>query len=104
MQMASSASCTCSDCVVGLGINGQGLDAQLAAGPHDAQGDLAAVGDEQRFDHGALRGKCCWKWTKWRVRRVPDTGGCGGEKRTGVCEAGARSAAMRYRHTTGGSV
>ncbi|PAV93711.1 hypothetical protein WR25_03167 [Diploscapter pachys] len=79
-------------------------DAEAARGADDAAGDLAAVGDEQRFDHGALRGKCCWKWTKWRVRRVPDTGGCGGEKRTGVCEAGARSAAMRYRHTTGGSV
>jgi hypothetical protein len=37
---------------VGLGIHGHGLDAHLAAGALDAQGDFAAIGDEDFFKHG----------------------------------------------------
>jgi hypothetical protein len=36
---------------VGLGIDHHGLDAQLAAGALDAQGDLAAVGDQNLLEH-----------------------------------------------------
>ena len=36
---------------VGLGIDRQGLDAQLAAGANDPKGDFAAVGDEDFLDH-----------------------------------------------------
>ena len=32
--------------LVGVGVHGDGLDAEIAAGPDDAQGDLAAVRDE----------------------------------------------------------
>jgi hypothetical protein len=32
---------------VRVAVDGDGLDAQLAAGAHDAHRDLAAVGDEQ---------------------------------------------------------
>jgi hypothetical protein len=37
---------------VRLGVDGDGLDAQLAARADDAQGDLAAVGDEDFLEHG----------------------------------------------------
>ena len=37
---------------VGLGVNGESLDAEFAAGAHDAQGDFAAVGDEDILNHG----------------------------------------------------
>ena len=36
---------------VGLGVDGDGLDAELAAGAQDAQRDLAAVGDEDLLEH-----------------------------------------------------
>ncbi len=36
---------------VGLGINGEGLDALLLAGADDAQGDFAAVRDEDFLEH-----------------------------------------------------
>ena len=36
---------------VGIGVDGDGLDAQIAAGADDAQGDLAAVGDEDPGEH-----------------------------------------------------
>ena len=36
---------------VGLGIDGDGLDAELFAGPNDPQGDFAAVGDEDFLEH-----------------------------------------------------
>ena len=35
---------------VGIGVDGHGRDAPLAAGPQDADGDLPAVGDEQFAD------------------------------------------------------
>ena len=36
---------------VGGGVHGDGLDAQLAAGAQDAQRDLAAIGDDDFFQH-----------------------------------------------------
>ena len=36
---------------VGLGMDDHRLDAQLAAGALDAQRDLAAVGDQDLFEH-----------------------------------------------------
>ena len=36
---------------VGLGVDGDGGDAHLAAVAHDAAGDLAAVGDEDLLEH-----------------------------------------------------
>jgi len=36
---------------VGLGIHDHGLDAHLAAGALDAQGDLAPVGNEDLLEH-----------------------------------------------------
>ncbi len=38
--------------VVGGGVHGDGLDAELAAGAQDAQRDLAAVGDDDLLEHG----------------------------------------------------
>jgi len=32
--------------LVGLGVDGDGLDAQFPAGPDNAKGDFAAIGDE----------------------------------------------------------
>ena len=45
--------------LVGLGIDGDGLDAELAAGTDDPQGDLSAVGDEDFLEHasGGLDGE-----------------------------------------------
>ena len=37
--------------LVGLRIDGDGLDAELAAGADDAQRDLAAVGDQNLVEH-----------------------------------------------------
>src|SRR5665213_1130154 len=37
---------------VGGGVHGHGLDAQLAAGAQNAQGDFAAIGDDDFFQHG----------------------------------------------------
>ena len=37
--------------LVGLGVDGDGLDAQLAAGADHAQRDLAAVGDQDLLEH-----------------------------------------------------
>jgi hypothetical protein len=36
---------------VGLGVDGEGFDAQFAAGADNAQGDFAAVGDQNLLDH-----------------------------------------------------
>ncbi len=36
---------------VGLGVHGHGGDAHLLAGPVDAQGNLAAIGDEDLVEH-----------------------------------------------------
>ena len=36
---------------VGLRVNGDAADAEFLAGPDDAQGDLAAVGNEETSDH-----------------------------------------------------
>ena len=36
---------------VGLGVDGDGLDAELAAGANDAQRDLAAIGDQDFLEH-----------------------------------------------------
>ena len=36
---------------VGLGINGQGADAELLAGANDAKRDFAAIGDQNFFKH-----------------------------------------------------
>ncbi|MDQ1105945.1 hypothetical protein QE405_003229 [Nocardioides zeae] len=36
---------------VGVGVHGDGLDAEAAARGHDAAGDLAAVGDQNGSDH-----------------------------------------------------
>ena len=37
---------------VGVGIDGDRLDAQFGAGAHDADGDLAPVGDQYFLKHG----------------------------------------------------
>ena len=37
---------------VGLRVGGHGLNAQLAAGPQHAEGDLAPVGDQDALEHG----------------------------------------------------
>src|SRR5256884_1068040 len=42
------------EAVVGGGVHGHGLDAELPAGTQDPQRDLAAVGDDDLLDHGAL--------------------------------------------------
>ena len=41
--------------LVGLRVDGDGLDAHLLGGPDDAQCDFAAVGDEDTIEHGHLR-------------------------------------------------
>ena len=51
MQTDSSASRTCFEVAVGLGVHGDGLDAEFAAGAQDAQRDLAAVGDDDLLEH-----------------------------------------------------
>ncbi len=37
---------------IGLGMHGHGLDAHLAAGTLDPEGDLAAVGNQDLLKHG----------------------------------------------------
>jgi hypothetical protein len=37
--------------LVGVGVDGDTFDAQLAAGVCDSDGDLAAVGDQKAADH-----------------------------------------------------
>ena len=39
---------------VEVGVDGDGADAQLAAGPDDPDGDLAAVGNEDLLEHAGL--------------------------------------------------
>ena len=50
MQIASSASSRYGASASALRVDGDGLDAELAAGADDAQGDLAAVGDRMRLN------------------------------------------------------
>ncbi len=38
---------------VGVGVDGDRLDAELGAGAHDADGDLAPVGDQYFLEHGS---------------------------------------------------
>ena len=45
---------------VGVGVDGHRLDAQFGAGAHDADGDLAPVGDQYFFKHE--RDKSCGGW------------------------------------------
>ncbi len=40
---------------VGVGVDGDGADAQGAAGARDAYGDLAAIGDKDRFERRGYR-------------------------------------------------
>ena len=56
MQMASSARLDVHGLVVGLGIDGDRLDAEFLAGADDAQGDFAAVGDEDFVEHAGSAG------------------------------------------------
>ena len=37
--------------LIRIGIHGNGRDAELFAGTHDADGDLAPVGNEDFIDH-----------------------------------------------------
>ena len=37
--------------LIGLGVDRDGLDTQLAAGPDDSKGDLTAIGDEDLLEH-----------------------------------------------------
>ena len=71
MQIASSASWTGSDVAVGLAVGDDGLDAERPAGAQDAQGDLAAVGDEDLAEHGqwSTRRGVAGRWR--RSRREP---------------------------------
>ncbi len=55
MHTDSSASSTCLRLLVGGGVHGDGLDAELAAGAQDAKRDLAAVGDDDLVEHGLTR-------------------------------------------------
>ena len=41
---------------VGVGVDGDGRDAELAAGPDEAEGDFAAIGDEDLAQGGHQRG------------------------------------------------
>jgi hypothetical protein len=43
---------------VGLGVDCDGLDPQLAARALDAQRDLSAVGDQDLLEHGCLLSAC----------------------------------------------
>ena len=42
---------------IGLGIDGDGFDIELAAGADDAEGDFAAIGDQDALEHGTEVGK-----------------------------------------------
>ena len=37
---------------IGIGVDGDGGDAEVAAGPHHPPGDLATIGHEHRPNHG----------------------------------------------------
>ncbi len=42
-------------CGIGVGVDGDGLDPESAAGPEDPAGDLGPVGDEESLDgHGVI--------------------------------------------------
>ena len=43
--------------LVDLGVDGDGLDPELLAGPDDAQGDLAPVRDEDALEHRPCSGR-----------------------------------------------
>src|SRR5262249_50064263 len=42
---------------VRIGIDRDGPDAEAAAGPHDAYGDLAAIGDQDALEHRITYGR-----------------------------------------------
>src|SRR5262249_60425426 len=54
---------------VGLGEDGDGLDAEVLAGADDPQGDLAPVGDKDALEHAHPAGSM-------RNRTVPYSTGC----------------------------
>jgi hypothetical protein len=49
---------------IGGAVDRDGLDAQLAAGLDDAEGDLAPVGDQDLLEH---RRKAITLWGGWRT-------------------------------------
>jgi len=56
---------------VSVGIDGNGADAHVAAGGHDAAGDFAAIGDEEAFDHGRSKTRFCPKRQVAGLRLAP---------------------------------
>ena len=46
---------------VDLRVHGDRGDAELLAGADHANGDLAAVGDEDLLEHAAAKGTCVWR-------------------------------------------
>ncbi len=54
MQTASSASRTASEVTVGLRVRHNRADAQLLAGTHNTDGNLAAVGNQYFIKHREL--------------------------------------------------
>ena len=51
MQTASSGKLDVHRIDIGLGIDGDGFDIELAAGADDAKGYFTAVGDQDAFEH-----------------------------------------------------
>jgi hypothetical protein len=45
---------------VGLGVDRHGLDAEFAASPEYAQGDLAPIGNQDFTDHSSTWMMFCW--------------------------------------------
>jgi hypothetical protein len=44
---------------VGLGVDGDGFDAEFTAGGEDTQGDFPTIGDSDFSEHGGLRRMIC---------------------------------------------
>ena len=45
---------------IGLRVHRDGADAHFPAGPVDAKGDLAAIGDQDLVEHGLCGRLGCW--------------------------------------------
>ena len=55
---------------VGLGIDGDRLDAHPAGGLDDPAGDLAAIGDQNSFEHCCLLANLWARWALWAAARI----------------------------------
>ena len=104
---ARSASAHVQRAGIGIRVHRDGLDAQLAAGADDADGDLAAVGDQDLRDQASHRGFRFSRkarspsWPSFETRRAAMAPAVSARRVERAARPHARSAPSRSRSASG---